>query len=278
MNLIFYLNGRFVPESEAKVSILDLGFVRGYGVFDFLRTYNGKPFKLDEHLKRLAFSADQIGLQIPPISQIRQITLQTLKKNTLPEANIKIIVSGGVSPDQITPADNPTLAILVYPLKKYPKEYYEKGIKVITYKTERSFATAKTTNYLTAVVALAKARKEKAVEAIYINDQAEVLEATISNFFVFRKNVLITPKDGILLGITREVVLELAKKEFKVELRPIKYSELKTVDEAFITASNKEIMPVVKIDGITVGDGKVGERTKQLIELFRRYTLLSQAY
>ena len=124
-NLTFYLNGRFVDKEDAQISILDLGFVRGYGVFDFLRTYQGKPFKLDEHLLRLQASAKQIGLQIPPISQIRKITLQTLKKNALPEANIKIIVSGGETSDGITPGSKPTLAILVYPPTIYPKSFYE---------------------------------------------------------------------------------------------------------------------------------------------------------
>lgn len=271
--LIFYLNGQFVPEDEAKISILDLGFVRGYGVFDFLRTYNGKPFKLREHLLRIQNSAKQIGLNFPwSMSELTVLVGQTLKKNHLPEANIKLIATGGLSPDQITPANKPTLAILVYPPAVYPKSYYEQGINVITAPFMRTFPKSKSINYIPAMMALAEARKKHAVEALYRNEKGEVFEGTTTNFFMFKNNILITPKDGVLSGITREVVLKLASKEFLKKLRPVKYAELKIIDEAFITASNKEIMPVVRIDNIVVGNGKVGKNTKRLIELFRQYT------
>ncbi len=270
--MIFYLNGKFVPEEEAKISVLDLGFVRGFGVFDFLRTYKGKPFKLDAHLQRLKNSARQIELKCPPLPEIKRIVLATLAKNHLPESNIKIVLSGGISPDQITPSENPTLAVLVYAPTAYPRDFYERGIKVATVPIMRAFPGAKTINYIPAIMALAKARKEKAVEALYKNEKGEVFEGTTTNFFIFRGKTLITPKEGILSGITREVILDLAKNEFKIELRPIKYNELKSIDEAFITASNKEIMPVVKIDVLRVGDGKVGRNTKRLLELFRKYT------
>lgn len=270
---IFYLNGQFVSASEAKISILDLGFVRGYGVFDFLRTYNGQPFKLDEHLKRLESSADQIGLKLPkPLTELRNLVLETLAKNILPEANIKIIVSGGVSPDQITPGNNPTLAVLVYPPIVYPKSFYEEGVKAITVPLVRSFSEAKTLNYISGIIALNQARQKKAVEALYKNEKNEVTEGTTTNFFIFKDKNLITSKDGILKGITREIVLEIAAKEYPIKLRPVKYNELKTFDEAFIVSTTKEIMPVVRIDGIMVGDGKVGERTKRLMKLFRAET------
>jgi branched-chain amino acid aminotransferase len=271
--LIFYLNGRFIPQSQAKISVTDLGFVRGYGVFDFLRTYHGCPFKLDEHLDRLANSAREIHLTLLwSKRKLHDLVLATISKNHLPEANIKIIVSGGESSDQLTPGDKPTLAILVYPPVVYPKPFYDNGIKVITVSVLRSFPLAKTINYIPAIVALAQAAEHKAVEALYVNSRHEVLEGTTTNFFVFRGDTLITPKDGVLLGITRKVVLELAKKEFKIKLRAIKYKELKAVDEAFITASNKEVMPVVQIDGIKVGNGKVGQRTRRIMELFKDYT------
>lgn len=271
-NLIFYVNGKFVSEEEARVSILDLGFIRGYGVFDFLRTYNGKPFKLDEHLKRLQNSAKQIGLKCPPIGQIKQITIKTLAKNNLPEANIKILLTGGVSLDQITPADKPTLAVIITPAINYPVAYYEKGVKVVTVPFGRSYPLAKTINYIPAILALKIAKKKKAIEALYTNKRGEVLEGTTSSFFVFKNKILITPQDEILKGITRQVVIDLAKKEFKTVFRPIKVQELKEIDEAFITASNKEVMPVVKIDNLTVGNGKVGENTKKIMELFHDFS------
>lgn len=270
---IFYLNGSFVPEDEAKISITDLGLVRGYGVFDFLRTYNGKPFKLEEHLKRLQDSAKQIGLKISwTMAELKKLVLVTLEKNRLPEANIKIIVTGGISPNQIFPVGKPTLAILVYPPPVYPRSFYEKGVKVITVPASRTLPRAKTIDYISAIMALEKAHKEEAIEALYLNEQKEITEATTSNFFVFKGQTLITPKDGILFGITRQVVLDLSQKEFKKDLRPIKYKELYEVDEAFITATNKEVMPVIKVDNITIGDGKVGNNTKKIMELFKKYT------
>ena len=271
-NLIFYVNGKFVPKDEARVSILDLGLIRGYGVFDFLRTYNGKPFKLDEHLRRLQNSAKQIGLECPSIGQVKQIILKTLAKNNLPEANIKILLTGGVSLDQITPADKPTLAVIITPAISFPVAYYEKGIKVVTVPFGRSYHLAKTINYIPAILALKIAKKKKAIEALYTNKRGEVLEGTTSSFFLFKNGTLITPQDEILKGITRQVVIDLAKKEFKTVFRPIKYQELKEIDEAFITASNKEVMPVVKIDNLTVGNGKVGENTKRIMELFHDFS------
>ncbi|MCL4382680.1 MAG: aminotransferase class IV [Patescibacteria group bacterium] len=271
-NLIFYVNGKFVSKDKARVSILDLGLIRGYGVFDFLRTYNGKPFKLDEHLKRLQNSAKQIGLECPPISQIKQMTIKTLAKNNLPEANIKILLTGGVSLDQITPADKPTLAVIITPAISFPVAYYEKGIKVVTVPFGRSYHLAKTINYIPAILALKIAKKKKAIEALYTNKRGEVLEGTTSSFFIFKNGNLITPQDEILKGITRQVVIDLAKKEFKTVFRPIKYQELEEIDEAFITASNKEVMPVVQIDNLTVGNGRVGENTKRIMELFHDFS------
>ncbi len=271
--LVFYVNGKFVPEKDAKISVLDLGLVRGYGVFDFLRTYQGKPFALKEHLQRLINSANIIGLKIPwKISELEKIVLETLKKNKLKEANIKIVATGGVSPDQITPSKNPTLCVLIYPPALYPSASYTKGVKVVTVPWERSFSGSKSTNYIPAILALKKANKKKAVEALYLTPVKEVLEGTTTNFFVIKNNILVTPKNGVLMGITREIVLKLAKKVVKIKEGPIKYSELSKVDEAFITASNKEIMPVVEIDNIKIGNGKVGNNTQKIIKLFREYT------
>ncbi len=271
--MIFYLNGKFVPEEEAKISVLDLGFVRGFGVFDFLRTYNGRPFKLEEHLKRLKNSAQQIALKVPwTTREISRLVYETLKRNALPEANIKIVVTGGLSPDQITPGNKPTLAIMVYPPAVYPPAYYTEGIKVVTVPFSRSFSGAKTINYIPAIIAMDKARQEKAVEALYLSPKKEILEGTTTSFFVFKGDTLFTAKKDVLPGITQQVILSLAKKEFPIKLRSIKYSELKKIDEAFICASNKEVMPVVQIDGIKVGDGKVGKNTKRIMALFKDYT------
>lgn len=270
---ICYLNGKYVPFDQACLPLNDLGIVRGYGVFDFLRTYNAVPFKLTEHIQRLQNSAKLIGLSLPwSIPEIEEITQNTLTHNHLPEANIRIVVTGGASADFITPLGQPSLMVIVTPVSEYPKEYYEQGIKVITVPIERFIPKAKSLNYISAIGALQQAKQTNAVEALYMNSQGDVLEGTTTNFFVFRGSQLITPKEGILNGITRDVILELAKDRFEIVEQSIAYSQLNHCDEAFITSSTKEIMPVVQIDELHISQGTPGENTKTLIHLFHKYT------
>ena len=270
---ICYLNGKYVPFDQACLPLNDLGIVRGYGVFDFLRTYNGVPFKLREHVQRLQNSAKLIGLSLPwSTAEIAEITQNTLTHNHLPEANIRIVVTGGASADFITPLGQPSLMVIVTPVSQYPQEYYEQGIKVITVPIERFIPKAKSLNYISAIGALQQAKQTNAVEALYVNSQGEVLEGTTTNFFVFRGSQLITPKEGILNGITRDVILELAKDRFEIVEQSIAYSQLNHCDEAFITSSTKEIMPVVQIDELHISQGKPGENTQNLMHLFQKYT------
>lgn len=270
---ICYLNGKYVPFDQACLPLNDLGIVRGYGVFDFLRTYNGVPFKLTEHVQRLQNSAKLIGLSLPwSTAEIEEIAHNTLIHNHLPEANIRIVVTGGASADFITPLDQPSLMVIVTPVSEYPKEYYEQGIKVITVPIERFIPKAKSLNYISAIGALQQAKQTNAVEALYMNSQGDVLEGTTTNFFVFRGSKLITPKEGILNGITRDVILNLAKDRFEIVEQSIAYSQLNHCDEAFITSSTKEIMPVVQIDELHISQGKPGENTQTLMDLFHKYT------
>lgn len=270
---ICYLNGQYVAFDQACLPLNDLGILRGYGVFDFLRTYNGVPFRLREHVQRLQNSANLIGLSLPwSTEEIEAIAQDTLGRNNLPEANIRIVVTGGSSADFITPLGQPSLMIIVTPASEYPREYYEQGVKVITVQIERFIPRAKSLNYISAIGALQQAKLTNAVEALYVNQQGHVLEGTTTNFFVFRDSQLITPKEGILNGITRDVVLELAKNQFEIVEQPIYYSELSSCDEAFITATNKEIMPVVQIDELHISKGKPGENTQFLMHLFHKYT------
>jgi branched-chain amino acid aminotransferase len=162
--------------------------------------------------------------------------------------------------------------VIVTPVSEYPTEHYEQGIKVITVQIERLLPTAKTLNYISAISALQQAKLTNAVEALYVNQQSHVLEGTTTNFFIFRESQLITPKESILNGITRDVILELAKNEFEVVEQPIPYSELSSCGEAFITSSTKEIMPVVQIDDLHISTGKPGENTQLLMHLFHKYT------
>ncbi|AFZ19243.1 aminotransferase class IV [Allocoleopsis franciscana] len=269
---ICYLNGKYVSFDQACLPLNDLGIVRGYGIFDFLRTYNGVPFKLTEHIQRLQNSAKLIGLSLPWSSaEIEEITQNTLTHNHLAEANIRIVVTGGASADFITPLGQPSLMVIVTPVSEYPQEYYEQGIKVITVPIERFIPKAKSLNYISAIGALQQAKQTNAVEALYVNSQGDVLEGTTTNFFVFRGSQLLTPKEGILNGITRDVILELAKDRFEIVEQSIAYSQLNHCDEAFITSSTKEIMPVVQIDELHISQGKPGENTQTLMDLFQNY-------
>jgi len=272
---IFYLNGRFVPEDKALISVYDLGLLRGYAVFDFLRTYNFKPFYLKEHLKRLLNSAKIIGLKHNyTIDNLEKIVIKTLSKNKhLKEAGIRIILTGGYSKDFITPS-KPNLIVMITPIKSLPKTLYRYGASLITKIYERIDPRAKTIIYTDAVRFLEEAKGKGAIEVLLISKDNEVLECTTSNFFIAKENAVITPTtDKILERITRKVVIDLCKKNnIKIIERKIYYEELKEATEAFITASNKEILPIVKIDKIKIGDGKVGQLTKFLIKKFQELT------
>lgn len=272
---IYYVNGDYLAAEQACLRINDLGIVRGYGVFDFIRTYNGVPFKLREHVQRLQNSAELIGLSLPCSTQeVEAIAQETLNRNDFPESNIRIVVTGGYSNDFITPIGQPSLMITITPASKFPVDYYERGIKVITVQTERFLPGAKTLNYISAIMALQQAKLANAVEALYVNQQGYVLEGTTTNLFIFRGSQLLTPKDNILKGITRDVVLELAKDRFEIVEKPIYFSELSNCDEAFLTATNKEIMPIVQVDELQLSNGKPGKNTQLMMDLFRNYTRL----
>jgi branched-chain amino acid aminotransferase len=268
--LICYVNGAYVALNEAALPVQDLAILRGYGVFDFLRTYHKKPFHLSEHLCRLANSARLIGLDLPhPLETIEAIVRETLDRNELSEANIRIIVSGGVTSDGITPLVGPSLLVLVTPVRQYPPEYYEQGVKVITVEMDRYLPQAKTINYIPAIMALQQAQTNGAVEALYTNPQGHILEGTTTNFFIFQGQQLITPGENILPGVTRDVVLDLARQSnFMVVERPITLADIAQAEEAFITASNKEIMPVNQVNEIRFGAKTVGPHTQRLRQCF----------
>lgn len=270
---IHFLNGALTPESELKISPRDLGFSRGYAVFDFLRTYQKhKPFKLQEHIDRIFNSAKKIGLEIPwTKDQVHAWVLETVSANPSEEEKfIKIYFSGGVS-DSMFPTSEPTIIILVDPCFKYPKEWYEKGTGVITVKHTRYNSSAKTNNYIEGVKQTTLAKKIGALEPVYYSD-SQVFEGSNSNIFAVIGGKLLTPKNNILEGITRGVLLQILKLNLPIEVRDFTIEELKNAKEIFMTGSAKEVVPVTEVDGEKVGECSVGPVTKEVMKQFRDYT------
>jgi branched-chain amino acid aminotransferase len=267
----YYVDGQFVPASEAVIPVDDLAIMRGFGVFDLLRTLNGKPLFLEEHITRLQTSARQIGMELPWNSQkLIDIVMQTLQHNSFEESNIRIVVTGGSSPDFITPQGKPRLLVLITRAPELPQRWYTEGVKIITFASERSIPGAKSIDYVTATIALKQARDQNAIEALYVDRNDCVREGTTSNLFAFYGDILVTPDRGILNGITRKAVLDLAAKMMDVELRNLKLNDLLIADEVFITGTNKMIVPVVQIDATTIGTGRPGKHTQRLMDALKK--------
>jgi branched-chain amino acid aminotransferase len=265
---IYYVDGEFVPADRAVIPVDDLALVRGIGVFDLLRTYHGSPCFLKEHVDRLLASAGSINLELPwSHDEICRVAMETLSRNNLEEANIRIIVTGGSSADFMTPAGKPRLLVLVTPLPKLPEQWYRRGIKVNTRKIKRINPGAKSINYLPAAMALRQAEAQGAMEVLYLDDGDHVLEGTTSNVFAFLHGRLVTPERGILSGITRKVVLEIAAGHFSIDCRDLSRKELLKAQEVFITGTNKGLVPVVDVDGTRIGNGRPGPVTGRIMAL-----------
>jgi len=274
----FYINGEYVEEANATLAARDLSILRGYGVFDFLRTYGGNPFRLDKNIERLRRSCELIELDFPwSNEEITAIILETLRRNATEadDFDIRIVVTGGISSNNIRPDGEPSLIIMMQPTRIMPPEWYSDGVKVITTDMKRLFPNAKTTMYTPAILAQKRARAAGGVEALYQDEQGNVLEGTTSSLFILQGNTLITPDTAggqILPGITRMTVLEIAEPHYDVQLRHLPYEELIHADEVFITAANKQIVPVIAVDDHQIGDGKPGEGTRHLMSLFKALT------
>ena len=262
----YYVDGKFVRASEAVIPVDDLAIMRGYGVFDLLRTLNGKPLFLGEHIQRLEDSARRIGIEMPwSQSELIDIVLDTLHRNTFQESNIRIVITGGSSPDFITPQGRPRLLVLVTRAPQLPESWYTHGVKIITFRSERSIPGAKSIDYVAATIALKQARDQAAIEAVYVDRNGHVLEGTTSNIFALINGKLVTPGSGILSGITRKAVLELAAKRLPVEIRDLTLDELTAANEVFITGTNKMIVPVIQINQSSIDTGRPGQITQTLM-------------
>ncbi len=266
-----YVNGQMVKISEPQVKLNDLALLRGYAVFDFVKVIKGKPLFWPEHLARFRRSAKRLGLAIPKTdAQITLAAKSLIKKNNFTAGSLRLILTGGETADGLTPSGKTVFAILAEDSYTLPEPVFKTGGKLITVDYERLFPSAKTTNYLLAVSLLKKKLKAGAIEILYVKDN-HVFEASTSNFFLVFGNKIVTPKDGVLPGITRAKVIGLAKKlGYKVEERKIKVNEIKRASEAFLTATNKDVAPIINIDGQKIGNGKVGEVTKSLLKKYRK--------
>ncbi|MGB9857198.1 MAG: branched-chain-amino-acid transaminase [Dictyoglomaceae bacterium] len=281
---LVYINGEFVPTEEAKISVFDRGLLYGDGVFEGIRAYNGSIFKLNEHLERLYASAQAIWLKIPlSFDEMKKAVIETVRVNNLKDCYIRLIVTRGSLGLGIDPweVDNPTVIIIADKIRVFPKELYEKGLTAVTVATRRSPTDVldpriKSLNYLHNILARIEARLAGAAEGIMLNHQGYVTEATVDNVFIVHKGTLYTPTVtiGVLPGITRAVVIELATKylELPVKEALLTRYDLYNAEEVFLTGTAVEIVPVVKIDGRIIGDGKPGKITKELRRIFYEYT------
>jgi branched-chain amino acid aminotransferase len=269
-----FLNGKIVPLSEGKVSVYDVGILRGFGIYEGLATHNRKPFMFADHMERMRRSAQRMELEVPYTdAQIEQAILELLAKN-VPEGKeglIRIIETGGHAIGGIAyDPKTPTFYVLVEEFIPVEDGLVQEGGAIATIEHARQFSDMKTTNYIQAVLLQRRKREEHLTEVLYVNG-GRVLECTGSNIFVVKNGSIVTPGRDILFGITRKVAIELAKKEFPLEERDVTVDELFAADEVFITGSFKEIVPIVSIDGRAIGGGKPGPVTKRLIELFREF-------
>jgi branched-chain amino acid aminotransferase len=272
MEPVFYVNGKFLPQSRASLSVLDIGLLRGFGVFDFTITYNREPFRLMDHLERLRNSSRILGLELPwSLEELKSLVYETLDRNPTGEQGIRIIATGGESPDSLSPSEQPSLVIIVKPLKEYPREFFVKGIRVITFPAKRELPEAKTLNYINAVRALRQAKVAGAEDALY-TWKGLLYECTACSFFSVKNGRIITAGRSVLDGITRRTVLELVHDRIPVEYRFIRVSEIPSLEEAFLTSSSHEVMPITLIDNTRIGDGKPGPVTKMIMRLFGEYT------
>lgn len=272
---IHYLNGRFVEEKDLLISPRDLGFSRGYAVFDFFVTYQGgRPFMLERHVNRFFNSAELIELAFPwSKGDVTQLIHKTLAKNADgKEKGVKVGVTGGVADSLMPRADAAILMILVDDRHYFSEEMYEKGVGAITVKHTRYAPEAKTNNYIEGVRQVQNAERLGAIEPIYYND-SQVFEGAISNVFALVGNEFLTTKTNILSGITREVLLDILKLDIPVRAADFTIDDLRQAHELFFVGSSKEVMPITRLDSKPVGEGKPGPYTQEVMRQFREFTL-----
>jgi branched-chain amino acid aminotransferase len=277
-----YINGKLYDKDEAKVSVYDHGLLYGDGVFEGIRVYNGKVFRHQEHIDRLYESAKSIALEIPiPPAEMKKAVEDTVKANNKVEGYIRLVVTRGPGTLGLDPRScKPNVIVIVDDIALYPKELYENGLKIITSSLIRNHPNAlnprvKSLNYLNNILAKIEAIRAGCLEALMLNHKGEVAECTGDNVFIVKRGTLKTtpPDSGILEGVTRNVVMELAKKlGIPLVEATLTRHDIYAADECFLTGTAAEVIAVTEVDGRVLGSGKQGPVTKQLREAFVRLT------
>jgi len=281
MSLKVYINGQLIPKEDAKISVFDHGLLYGDGVFEGIRSYGGRVFRLDEHLDRLWHSARAICLEIPiSKEEMAKAVVDTLKVNGLEDGYIRLVITRGcgtlgLGPDR---CEEPQVIIITDHIELYPPEHYEKGLEIVTAATQRSHPGAlspriKSLNYLNNIMAKVEGMHAGCVEALMLNHKGEVAECTGDNIFIVRDGRILTPPTdaGILEGITREAVIGLARDGGTEVLETaLTRHDVYIADECFLTGTAAEVIPVVKIDCRPIGDGRPGPITKDMMAKFHK--------
>jgi branched-chain amino acid aminotransferase len=278
-----FLDGKLCNERDAKVSVFDHGLLYGDGIFEGIRAYNGRVFKLKEHIDRLFYSAKAILLEIPMThAELMKATVETIRANKLRDAYIRLVVTRGVGNLGLNPRSckKPSIIIIAGKIQVYPPEMYTRGMDIVTVPTVRNLHSAlnpaiKSLNYLNNILAKIEANNAGVEEAIMLNSEGFVAECTADNIFIIKNGVIFTPplSAGALYGVTRQTVIELAEQfGLKVSEPNLTRYDLFNADECFVTGTGAEIMPVVKIDGRVIGHGKPGALSVKLIEAYKAVT------
>jgi branched-chain amino acid aminotransferase len=278
-----YIDGKFYPRARAKISVYDHGLLYGDGVFEGIRAYNGRVFALKEHIDRLFASAKAILLKVPlSPAEMTEAVLKTCRVNRMREGYIRLIVTRGAGTLGLNPNNCERGSVIIIPgtIQLYPKQTYDNGLAIITVPTTRNLHNAinpaiKSLNYLNNILAKIEALNAGCDEAVMLNAEGYVAECTGDNLFIVREGELQTPplSAGALRGITRRVVIDLARQQgWRVSEPNLTRYDLYTADECFLTGTGAEIVPVCRIDGRSIGNGRPGPVTLKLMELYRILT------
>ncbi|MCF8452597.1 MAG: aminotransferase class IV [Pedobacter sp.] len=267
--LFVWVNDSLIPSDEANLNIADLAVQRGYGIFDFFKTIDGKPVFLEDHLDRLFRSAVLMRLELKQSrEEIRDKILRLIENNNLKDSGIKVILTGGFSSDGFNIAE-PNL-IISQQAFQIPRTMSEKGISILTHEYQRQFSNAKTLDYLQAIWLQPILKEKKADDVLYYSDGL-LRECPRANIFVVTKDQkVLTPESGMLKGVTRKHVLEISGASYVTEARDVSLEELRNAGEVFITSTTKNILPVIQVDGYVIGDGNPGEVSRALAKEYNR--------